>query len=46
MLMKKGSSARIILPSHLAFGISGDGNKIKGAKSIVMLIKLLDNNNH
>lgn len=28
LLLKKGERARILLPSHLAYGFSGDGNRI------------------
>jgi FKBP-type peptidyl-prolyl cis-trans isomerase len=40
-LMKKGSEARIIIPSHLAYSASGDGNKIKPYQIIMMKIKMM-----
>jgi FKBP-type peptidyl-prolyl cis-trans isomerase len=40
-LMNKGSEARLIIPSHLAYGASGDGNKIKPYQTIIMKIKII-----
>jgi peptidylprolyl isomerase len=39
-LMNKGAEARLIIPSHLAYGTSGDGKKIKPYQTIIMKIKL------
>jgi len=39
-LMNKGTEARLIIPSHLAYGASGDGNKIKPYQTIIMKIKI------
>jgi len=39
-LMNKGSEARLIIPSHLAYGASGDGNKIKPYQTLIMKIKI------
>jgi FKBP-type peptidyl-prolyl cis-trans isomerase FkpA len=41
-LLKKGAIARLIIPSHLAYGISGDGDRIIGQHSLVMHIELLN----
>jgi FKBP-type peptidyl-prolyl cis-trans isomerase FkpA len=41
-LMKKGDKAKFILPSHLAFGLVGDDNKIPGRSSVVYEIELTD----
>ena len=38
--LKRGAEARIVLPSHLAYGVAGDGNKVKGRKSIAMVIQI------
>jgi FKBP-type peptidyl-prolyl cis-trans isomerase len=38
--MNRGSEARLIIPSHLAYGASGDGNKIKPYQTLIMNIKL------
>lgn len=40
-LIPCGSIATIIIPSYLAYGISGDGNKIGGQASLVYNIELL-----
>jgi peptidylprolyl isomerase len=40
-LMNKGSEARLIISSHLAYGTGGDGNKIKPYQTIVMKIKVM-----
>ena len=39
-LMNRGAEARLIIPSHLAYSASGDGNKIKPYQSIIMKIKI------
>ncbi len=39
--MKAGDKAMFIIPSHLAFGLSGDGNKIPPRSSVVYDIELL-----
>lgn len=41
-LMNKGAEARLIIPSHLAYGASGDGNKIKPYQTIIMKIVIND----
>ena len=41
-LMKKGSKAQIAIPSHLAYGVAGDGNKIFGRASLAMYLELTD----
>lgn len=40
-LIPCGSKATIIIPSYLAYGISGDGNKIRSQASLVYNIELL-----
>jgi len=42
-LMNRGAEARLIIPSHLAYGASGDGYKIKPYQTIVMKITLKNN---
>ena len=39
-LMNRGAEARLIIPSHLAYSASGDGNKIKPYQPIIMKIKI------
>ena len=41
LLMKKGDVARFVLPSHLAYGLSGDGNKIPPHEPIIYRVELL-----
>ena len=40
-LMNHGSEAKLIIPSHLAYGAGGDGNKIKPYQPIIMKIKVM-----
>lgn len=44
LLMNFGDKARIILPSHLAFGLMGDLNKIAKKQVIVYNIEILNSN--
>ena len=39
-LMNKGAEARLIIPSHLAYGVSGDGNKIMPYQTLIMKVKI------
>ncbi len=41
LLLKKGDEAKFILPSHLAYGLSGDGDKIPPHTPIIYYVKLL-----
>lgn len=43
-LMKLGSKARIVIPAHLAYGVSGDGNKIGIAQSLMMEFETISEN--
>lgn len=40
-LMRKGDQAKFILPSHLAFGLMGDGDKIPPRASLVYEVELV-----
>lgn len=40
--LKRGAVARLVIPSHLAYGISGDGDRIIGQHALVMHIELLN----
>jgi len=42
LLMNKGAKAKIILPSHLAFGLPGDGNKIPPKATLVYDIEVIE----
>jgi len=39
-LMNKGSEARLVIPSHLAYGASGDGNRIAPYQTLIMKVKI------
>ncbi len=41
LLLKRGDKAKFILPSHLAYGLSGDGNKIPPHVPIIYYVELL-----
>ena len=38
-LMNRGAEARLIIPAHLAYGVSGDGNRVRPYQTIIMKIK-------
>ena len=40
--LKKNSEAILILPSHLAYGLIGDGNRIQSKAILVYRIKVID----
>ena len=42
LLLKKGSRAKFILPSHLAFGLLGDGDRIPSRSSLVYEVEVID----
>lgn len=42
LLMNKGAKAKFILPSHLAYGLLGDENKIPSNATVIYDIELLD----
>ena len=42
MMMKKGDKARFVMPAHLAYGMSGDQNKIPPSQSVYMEIDLIN----
>ena len=39
-MMNKGAEARLIIPSHLAYGASGDGNRIAPYQTLIMKVKI------
>ncbi len=41
LLLKRGDIAKFILPSHLAYGLSGDGDKIPPHMPIIYNVELL-----
>ncbi len=42
LLLKSGDRAKFIIPSHLAFGLPGDGKKIPAKATLVYDIELLE----
>lgn len=42
LLLHAGDHAKFILPSHLAYGLSGDEDKITGKATLVYDVKLLE----
>jgi len=42
MLLNKGDKAKFIIPSHLAFGLQGDMNRIPKRATLVYDVELLD----
>lgn len=45
LLLKLGDEAKIIIPSHLAYGLVGDGDRIPGKATLIYDLKLLKLNN-
>ncbi len=41
-LVSPGAKVRMVVPSHLAYGAGGDGNKIKGREALIMNVKFLN----
>ena len=41
-LMRKGGRARLVIPSFLAYGVAGDGERIRGKLSLAMYVELID----
>lgn len=41
--LRPGAKVRLVIPSHLAYGVSGDGNKINGRMPIAMTIEVIEN---
>ena len=39
-LLRPGAKARLVIPSYLAYGVAGDGNRISGLQPIMMEIKI------
>jgi FKBP-type peptidyl-prolyl cis-trans isomerase len=42
LYMSEGDRARVILPSHMAFGYTGDSNKIPQNASLLYDLKILE----
>ncbi|MBN2639068.1 MAG: FKBP-type peptidyl-prolyl cis-trans isomerase [Bacteroidales bacterium] len=44
ILLKVGEKAKFILPSHLAYGLTGDGNKVPPHTPIIYTVELVNLN--
>ena len=40
-MLRHGAKARLVVPSYLAYGVAGDGNRIEGRKALAMTITIL-----
>lgn len=43
LMLHKGDEAEIIIPSHLAYGLTGDGDKIPHMATLVYKVKVIEN---
>lgn len=41
-LVAPGAKVRMVVPSHLAYGVGGDGQEIKGREALIMNIEILN----
>lgn len=41
-LLSPGAKARLVVPSHLAYGAGGDGNRIKGREALIMNVEIVN----
>lgn len=41
-MMKKGAKAHLVIPSFLAYGVAGDGERIRGKLSLAMTVEVVD----
>lgn len=41
-MLRPGARARLVIPSYLAYGVAGDGDRIQGLQPVMMEIKLLE----
>ena len=42
-MLKPGAKARLVIPSYLAYGVAGDGDQIQGLRPIMMMVRVLKN---
>lgn len=42
-LLRPGARARLVIPSYLAYGVAGDGDRIQGLQPVMMEIKISEN---
>jgi FKBP-type peptidyl-prolyl cis-trans isomerase len=41
-MLRRGSKARLVIPSYLAYGVAGDGMGIIGRRPLVMIVEVVD----
>ena len=44
--LRKNASAILVIPSYLAYGVAGDGDKIAGLQPLVMTVSVVDNSKY
>lgn len=42
LLMREGDAAKMVIPSYLAYGIAGDGDRIPSSSTLIYEIKVLE----
>ena len=42
-MLRPGARARLVIPSYLAYGVAGDGDRIQGLQPVMMEIYLTEN---
>lgn len=40
-MLRPGAKARLVIPSYLAYGVAGDGNRINGRLALAMIIEVI-----
>lgn len=40
-LLRPGGKARLIIPSYMAYGVAGDGDKVDGREPVVMIVEVV-----
>lgn len=41
-MLRPGAKARLVIPSYLAYGVAGDGDRIQGLQPIVVEVRVLE----
>jgi len=39
-MLRPGAKARLVIPSYLAYGVAGDGDRINGRNAIAMIVEI------
>lgn len=40
-MLRPGGKARLVIPSYMAYGVAGDGDKVNGREPVVMIIEVM-----